>query len=58
MAKVFDFTLKQALKGKNKLSQTDQNVKQIQIKDESDEREYYLNEQIMNQQYYYHMMNK
>ena len=57
LAKVFDFTLKQALKGKNKLSQNEQNVKQIQIKDESDERE--LNyEQFMNEEHYYNMLNK
>jgi len=40
LAKIFDFTIQQ-LKGKNKISQTDMNdINQIVIKDEYDERQY------------------
>ena len=59
LAKIFNFTLKKTLKGKNKISQTDMmnNINQIVLKDDSDEKqlEYYgMNEYNMNMMNFNH----
>jgi hypothetical protein len=58
LAKIFNFTLKKTLKGKNKISPTDMmNINQIVLKDDSDEKqlEYYgMNEYNMNMMNFNH----
>ena len=58
LAKIFNFTLKRTLKGKNKISQTDMNnINQIVLKEDLDEKQlefYGMNEYNMNMMNFNH----